>query len=66
VELWFANLLLGHVHLNTLSFKATEPPKSRVAGGSATGGLAASAPLHQPNHRGKPGASFKPKTKPMV
>jgi hypothetical protein len=33
VELWFANLLLGHVHLNTLSFKATQPPKSRVAGG---------------------------------
>lgn len=67
VELWFANLLLGHVHLNTLSFKATQPPNSRVTGGGATSGLAASAPLQQPNRRGKPGASFTPpKTNPIV
>ena len=66
VELWFANLLLGHVHLNTLSFKAAQPPNSRATGGVATGGLAASAPLQQPNHRGKPRSSVNPQTNQVV
>lgn len=43
IELWFANLLLGHLHVPTASFKPISP--------GATGSLAASAPLQRPKSR---------------
>lgn len=49
IELWFSNLLLGHLHTDTLSFRPATPTPT----GGATGGLAASATLHRPNHRSK-------------
>jgi len=46
IELWFANLLLGHLHAATISFQPVTP--------GATGPLAASAPLQQPKGRSTP------------
>lgn len=48
IELWFANLMLGHLHTDTLSFKAAQP----VRRGGAAGASAASATLQRPKHRG--------------
>jgi putative transposase len=43
IELWFANLLLGHLHVETASFQPVTP--------GATGPLAASATLQRPKGR---------------
>lgn len=48
IELWFANLMLGHLHTDTLSFKAAQPARR----GGAAGASAASATLQRPKHRG--------------
>ena len=60
LELWFANLLLGHIHTDTSSFQPIRPP------GSATGPLAASAPLQRPKGRGKHLTQSTPQTKPHI
>ena len=46
IELWFASLLLGHLHAETVSFQPATP--------GATGPLAASAPLQRPKGRSQP------------
>lgn len=53
IELWFANLLLGHLHPGTASFQPITP--------GATGLLAASAPLRRPKGRSTPAPPTLPK-----
>lgn len=50
IELWFANLLLGHMHPDTLSFRPIGAPTAA----SATGPLATSATLQRPKGRHTP------------
>ena len=50
IELWFASLLLGHMHPETLSFL----PIRATTAASATGPLAASATLQRPKGRHTP------------
>lgn len=54
IELWFARLLLGHLHAETISFQPSTP--------GATGPLAASAPLQRPKGRSLPASASLPET----
>jgi putative transposase len=49
IEVWFASLLLGHLHPDTASFTSLQIP----CRGAATGHRADSATLHRPDGRGK-------------
>ncbi len=50
IEVWFANLLVGHLDTKTSAFS----PPTTPGEGAATGHLADSATLHRPNDREKP------------
>jgi transposase InsO family protein len=54
IELWFANLLLGHLHADTVSFQPITP--------GATGTLAASATLQRPKCRSTPAPTLHTKS----
>jgi len=58
IELWFASLLLGHLHADTLSFRPILP--------GASGPVAASAPLRRPPGRPAVTPISHPKTNPNL